>query len=210
MRETVAGGAPFRKLFSKEQRAFYAEHAPEAVALDDLTILGPIFVLKLKFSPAGSTSARWSPRCGCTRTTRACSSSRRSARRRRRSGVAAEAREFLHTRGVDLTGEQETKTRKALDFFSGQLSEAEGEGSLAVALERCREHEEAADAEPEQGGMPSVSVTGASKNNVSSAPTPNSAAATGSSFDRTARGAPGHVRRTSRASASNRPRSSRP
>jgi hypothetical protein len=28
----------------------------------------------------------------------------------------------LNTRGVDLGGEQETKTRKALEFFSAQLT----------------------------------------------------------------------------------------
>ena len=33
-----------RKLFSKEQRAFFAEHAPEGIELDDLSILGPINV----------------------------------------------------------------------------------------------------------------------------------------------------------------------
>jgi hypothetical protein len=38
--------------------------------------------------------------------------------------VAAEARAFLESRGVDLGGEQETKTRKALTFFSKQLSAA--------------------------------------------------------------------------------------
>jgi hypothetical protein len=32
--------------------------------------------------------------------------------------VAAEARAFLVQRGVDLSGEQETKTRKALEYFS--------------------------------------------------------------------------------------------
>ena len=47
----VHGGTPVRKIFSKEQRAFYAEHAPEGVALDDLHVLGPIFVLKLKWEP---------------------------------------------------------------------------------------------------------------------------------------------------------------
>ena len=35
--------------------------------------------------------------------------------------VAAESRAFLSERGVDLGGEQETKTRKALEFFSKQL-----------------------------------------------------------------------------------------
>jgi hypothetical protein len=32
--------------------------------------------------------------------------------------VAAEAREFLNGHGVDLGGEQETKTKKALEFFA--------------------------------------------------------------------------------------------
>ena len=32
VRETVGGDRPVRKLFSKEQRAFYAEHAPEGIA----------------------------------------------------------------------------------------------------------------------------------------------------------------------------------
>ena len=49
--EAVAGKHPLRKLFSKEQRAFFAAHAPEGVALDDLSVLGPILVLKLKLRP---------------------------------------------------------------------------------------------------------------------------------------------------------------
>jgi hypothetical protein len=38
--------------------------------------------------------------------------------------VAAESRAFLADRGVDLGGEQETKTRKALEFFSERLKTA--------------------------------------------------------------------------------------
>ena len=45
--DAVAGDRPLRKLFSKEQRAFYAEHAPAWIELDDLTVLCPVFVLKL-------------------------------------------------------------------------------------------------------------------------------------------------------------------
>ena len=48
-----AGNAPLRKLFSKEQRAFFAEHAPEGIGFEDLSLLGPIFVLKLKGVPEG-------------------------------------------------------------------------------------------------------------------------------------------------------------
>src|SRR3954470_6581027 len=51
VRDRMATGAPLRKLFNKQQRAFYAEHAPEGIGLDDLTHLGPVFVLKLKGIP---------------------------------------------------------------------------------------------------------------------------------------------------------------
>ena len=48
----VRRGQPtLRKLFSKEQRRFSTDYAPPVVGLEDLTLLGPIFVLKLKFSP---------------------------------------------------------------------------------------------------------------------------------------------------------------
>ena len=38
--------------------------------------------------------------------------------------VATEVRVFLTREGVDLSGEQETKTRKALEFFSNRLKQA--------------------------------------------------------------------------------------
>ena len=36
--------------------------------------------------------------------------------------VAAESKAFLTEKGIDLTGEQETKTKKALQYFSKQLA----------------------------------------------------------------------------------------
>jgi hypothetical protein len=36
--------------------------------------------------------------------------------------VAAKARAFLSQKGVDLSGEQQTKTKTALQFFSKELS----------------------------------------------------------------------------------------
>jgi hypothetical protein len=35
--------------------------------------------------------------------------------------VGAESRAFLHAKGIDTTGEQSTKTRTALEFFSAEL-----------------------------------------------------------------------------------------
>ena len=41
--------------------------------------------------------------------------------------VAAEARAFLAGRGISLDGEQQTKTRKALEFFSAALHAKDGQ-----------------------------------------------------------------------------------
>ena len=76
VKDTMAGRRPLRKLFSKGQQAFFADHVPDHVELDDLAVLGPIFVLK---------------------------------------------RAYLAERGIDLSGEQQTKTRRALEFFSARL-----------------------------------------------------------------------------------------
>lgn len=116
---SVRGERPLRKLFSKEQRAFYAAHV-EGISLDDLSVLGPIFVLKLRFEPKklgrrlvaemwiypdGSRILELSTRCGTKEAFQA----------------AAEVRAFLAASGVDVSGEQETKTRKALQYFTKSL-----------------------------------------------------------------------------------------
>jgi hypothetical protein len=120
VRRANRGELPIRKLFSKEQRAFYADHAPEGIALDDLTKLGPIFVLKFRFEPEdlgrrivaeawfypdGSRILELSTKCGPAEAFQ----------------VAAESRAFLAGRGIEVSGEQQTKTRKALEYFSGAL-----------------------------------------------------------------------------------------
>ena len=120
VREAVAGNVPISKLFTKEQRAFYSEHAPEGIGLDDLSPLGPIFVLKLKFAPKDYdrriVAEMWlyPDNSRILELSTKCLPSEAFQ-------VAAESRAFLSERGVDLGGEQETKTRKALEFFSKQL-----------------------------------------------------------------------------------------
>ena len=121
VRDTILRGKPVRKLFSKEQRRFLAAHAPGGVELDELSVLGPIFVLKLKWSPRelgrplvaemwlypdGSRILELSTKCAPTEPVQ----------------VAAEARAFLAGKGVDISGEQQTKTKTALEFFAGELS----------------------------------------------------------------------------------------
>jgi hypothetical protein len=117
--EAVAGRRALRKLFSKEQRAFFAEHAPDGLGLDELTVLGPIFVLKLAFTPDGFdrrlVAELWLYPDG----SRILELSTKCAPDQAFQ-VAIRARAFLEERGVDLSGEQQTKTRTALEFFSSQ------------------------------------------------------------------------------------------
>jgi len=119
VKKTVAGERPVRKLFSKQQRAYFAEHAP-GIELDDLKILGPIFVLKLRFTPEELgrrlVAEMWIYPDG----SRVLELSTRTATNEAFQ-VAAEARAYLAGQGIDLSGEQETKTKKALEYFAGAL-----------------------------------------------------------------------------------------
>jgi len=120
VKEAVAGERPLRNLYSKEQRALFAEHRPEGVELDELSILGPILVFKLKFSPKEFerklvAELWWYPDYSrVLELSTKCAPSEAFQ-------VMAEARAFLTQRGVSLAGEQQTKTRKALEFFSEPL-----------------------------------------------------------------------------------------
>ena len=46
--------------------------------------------------------------------------------------MAAEARAFLLSKGVDLTGEQQTKTKTALEFFSDATEASDGGGQMTI------------------------------------------------------------------------------
>lgn len=121
--KACAAQKSLKKILSKDQRAFYAEHAPVGLDLDSLTKMGPITVLKLKFTPAefkrrmvaelwfypdGSRILELSTKCTPAEAFE----------------VAAEARVFLSDKGVDVSGEQQTKTKAALQFFSKELTAA--------------------------------------------------------------------------------------
>jgi hypothetical protein len=122
VRQVAAGERPIRKLFSKPQRAFYEAHAPQGLGLDDLSILGPITVLKLKLVPVGlgrrMVAEVWLYPDGerILELSTKCLPSEGFQ-------VAAEARAFLANQGVDLYGKQQTKTRTALEYFSRTLGE---------------------------------------------------------------------------------------
>jgi hypothetical protein len=120
VKAVAAGDQQIHKLFSKQQQAFFATHAPEGIGLDDLAILGPINLLKLKFSPRGYgrrlVAELWLYPDG----SRILELSTKCAPAEA-FDVAAETRAFLAKQGVDLSGEQQTKTSTALEFFSRNL-----------------------------------------------------------------------------------------
>lgn len=130
IRDAVSGRLPLRKIFTKDQRAFYEQHAPAGIELDSLVALGPTFILKAELPPGefgrtlvaemwlypdGSRILELSTKCQPEQTFQ----------------VAAEARAFLTQRGVKLGGGvQQTKTKAALEFFRAQLqAEAAAEGA---------------------------------------------------------------------------------
>jgi hypothetical protein len=120
VRAATSGSHPLRKLFSKEQRALFEEHAPEGVALDDLAVLGPLLVLKLKSSPEGFdrrlTTELWLYPDGSRILELSTKCEPAEAFQ-----VATEARAFLTSRGVKLGSQQQTKTRTAMKYFSQLL-----------------------------------------------------------------------------------------
>jgi hypothetical protein len=110
-----------RKLFGRAQRAFHGSALPDGPDLDDLVVLGPVNVLKLKVRlpeldrrlvaeqwmfPDGSRTLELSVRCEPEDA----------------FSVAAEVKACLAGRGIDLSGEQETKTQRAMAAFAESLA----------------------------------------------------------------------------------------
>jgi len=123
VREAVGGRGSVRKLFSKEQRAFFGAHAPEGLGLDDLHVLGPVFVLKqtlvpveygrrlvaeLWLLPDGSRILELSTKCPPAEAFQ----------------VAVETRAYFGGKGLDLSADPQMKTKTSLDFFAARLAES--------------------------------------------------------------------------------------
>ena len=122
--DVSSGAMPLRKLFSKEQRAFYDAHAPAGITMDKLVVLGPTFLLKAKHQPKdfgrpitiemwlypdGSRILEISTKC----------------LPKEGFQVGAEFKSYLAARGIVLGADQAPKTKTALEFFSAGLK-AEG------------------------------------------------------------------------------------
>lgn len=122
--DVASGELPLRKLFSKEQRAFYDAHAPADITMDKLVLLGPTFLLKAKHQPKakdfdrpivlevwiypdGSIVMEVSTKCLPKETFQ----------------VAGDFRACLARHGIVLGADQSAKTKTALEFFSSRLKE---------------------------------------------------------------------------------------
>jgi hypothetical protein len=120
VKKRLRGKRATSKLFTKPQRRFYEQHAPADLALDDLEVLGPIFVLKLNSTPAGFGRKLCTELWLYPDGSRILELSTKCAPAEMFQ-VAAEARGFLGGSGIDLSGRQQTKTKTALQQFSKAL-----------------------------------------------------------------------------------------
>jgi hypothetical protein len=133
--------AAYRVTSSEEQIGITL---PEGVALDDLSVLGPLFCLKLKsapegynrrlvtelwFYPDGSRILELSTKCEPSEAFQ----------------VSAEARAFLSSKEIDLGSEQQTKTRTALEYFSKSFKNGAEKAATAGVKKAKSTAKEAAD-----------------------------------------------------------------
>jgi hypothetical protein len=120
VREAVSGKARLDSLFSKEQRAFYRAHAPKGIALRSLATFGPTFVLKVRqwvkqldrrlvvemwLFPDGSRNLEISAKSEPIGAFQ----------------VAQDLKQYFQDVGIELTGNQQTKTRAAMEFYQGEV-----------------------------------------------------------------------------------------
>ena len=111
---------PDRGALQQEAARLLRDCAPDGISIDDLAILGPITVMKLKFSPDGYDGRMVAELWFYPDGSRILELSTKAATTDA-FDVAARSRQFLEHRGVNLSGEQQTKTKTALEYFSSEL-----------------------------------------------------------------------------------------
>ncbi len=123
VRETWLGRRHVDELFTKAQRGFFTAHAPDGVRFSDLELLGPINVLKLKFSPPEYGRRLVAELWFYPDNTRVLELSTKTTPDKTFE-VAAKTKAYLGDKGVDLFGQQQAKTKTALEYFAHALHRA--------------------------------------------------------------------------------------
>jgi hypothetical protein len=118
--DVTSGNASLKSLFSKEQRAFYAKHAPPRISMESLVILGPTYLLKAKHNPKtfnrGIVVEMWLYPDG----SRILEISTKCLPEEAfQTGVEFKA--YLANCGIPMVVSDQTKTKAAMEYFKKQL-----------------------------------------------------------------------------------------
>ena len=125
VQDVADGKLALSKILSKEQRAFFRQHAPAGVTLDQLVVLGPTLLLKAKHQPKNFdrpiTVEVWFYPDG----TRILEVSTKCLPEEF-FNVGTEFKAYLGDHGIALGAKQEPKTKTAIDFFGAMLRQVAG------------------------------------------------------------------------------------
>jgi hypothetical protein len=115
--EAVGGERAVRRLFSEEQEKLLKEHGPGGVTWDELAVLGPVDVRKWEVEPKGFdyevTIEEWVLPDDSDLVELSVKAEPGDADK-----ASAAFVELLRSRGIDTEGDQQTKTRAALRYFT--------------------------------------------------------------------------------------------
>ena len=121
--KVIDGDYPLEKLFSKEQRSFFAAHAPAEVGWEDLMALGPVHVVLIKYFPEDFKRKlvveQWHYPGEVPLIELSTKTTPQDVLQ-----VVTDSAAFVQAHGLSATGEQQPKTRKALEFFARGLKTA--------------------------------------------------------------------------------------
>jgi hypothetical protein len=127
IKATVVGTAKLASLFSTKQQDFYAAHAPSGLGLNDLSVLGPVLVHKYQVPSSGDFARKLDAELWLFPDGVRLLEVSTSCAPPELFDVQAEMRAYLTERGIVLGSQQQTKTSKALAYFSAKLRGENGE-----------------------------------------------------------------------------------
>jgi hypothetical protein len=121
VKEMMDGSRELSSVLDEHQRDLVARSLPEDLGIRDLRVLGPVQLLKCKFTPEGFphklVGEMWMLPAGRRILELSTKCKQREAFR-----VAAETKVFLSAHGVDLAAPQETKTKSTLAALAAETT----------------------------------------------------------------------------------------